>query len=139
MSKITAEALEEQVNTNLNFVDEQLDEAHSPDKEDIDGIVGYGMQLAAIISLAGKTLADAQQLLRMKELVLLKTYEHMWEKPTILKKLMEGTLAEYYQKVTWADRLCAACTHKMDFYRSVVSKYKQEIALQMMQINQKPS
>lgn len=128
---MTIEELEKQVTTNINFCDEQLDESHSPDGEDIEGIVGYGMQLAAIISLIGKTLAESKELLNKKELIYMKANEHLWEKPTVLKKLMEGSLAEYYKNVTWADRLSSACTHKMDFYRSVLSKHKEELRMQM--------
>lgn len=123
--------LEEQVNTNIKFCDEQLDETHSPEGDDIEGIIGYGMQLAAIISLIGKTLAEAKELLNKKELIYMQANEHLWDRPTVLKKLMEGSLAEYYKNVTWADRLSSACTHKMDFYRSVLSKHKEEMRMQM--------
>lgn len=121
---------------NLTFIDSQLDEAHSPSADDIEGIVGYGMSLAAIISLCGKTLADSKKLLNIKELEYMNNNRNLWEKPTILKKLMEGELAVYYSRVIWADRLIAACTHKMDFYRSVISKHKEELRLQIVQFSQ---
>lgn len=127
---MTLDELEQIVKTNIQFVDDKLSEANSPSGEDIEGIVGYGMELAAIISMIGKSIADAKNLLSKHELIFMKANEDLWEKPTVLKKLMEGTLADYYTMVIHADRLSAACTHKMDFYRSVLSKYKEELRTQ---------
>lgn len=121
------EALEEEVKTNLEFISNELSEANSPENGDIDGIVGHGMQLAAIIALTGEVYAKANKLLKMKELRYMNENQHIWDKPTVLKKLMEGTLAAYYANVLLADRFNAAITHKMDFYRSVLSKHKEEI------------
>lgn len=132
---MTQEELEIEVKSDLNFIDDKLGEQNSPSAEDIEGVVGYGMELAAIISLTGKTFASAKKLLNLKELNYMNENRDMWNKPTVMKKLMEGELADYYAMVTWADRLIAACTHKMDFYRSVISKYKAEISLNQ-QFNQ---
>lgn len=131
MTSLSIEELEQQVITNIDFIDEQLNEQHSPDGQDIEGIVDYGMQLAAIISLCGKTLAEAKQLLNRKELIYMQSNKDLWDKPTVLKKLLEGNLAEYYSMVVHADRMSAAITHKMDFYRSVLSKHKEELRMQM--------
>lgn len=119
--------LKEEVKTNLTFIDGEIDEAHSPDGEDIDGIVGHGMRIAGLIGLCAKTLADAKKVLNLAELNFLQNNKDLYDKPTILKKMMEGSLADEHHLVLWADRLMSACTHKMDFYRSVLSKHKEEL------------
>jgi hypothetical protein len=127
MAKI--DAMRREVNHNLNFIDVKLSEKSSPGAEDVDGIIGHGMELAAVVGLCAKTLADAKRLLNMSELRYMNENRDLWNKATILRKLMDGTLAEENSLVTWADRLMSACTHKMDFYRTVVSKYKEELRL----------
>lgn len=121
--------LEKTVKENLDFADLELSEERSPETESVDEVIGYGMRLAAIIGNIAKTLADAKRLLNMRELQFLQANKDLYDKPTILKKMMEGTLADYYYYVLLADRLSAACTHKMDFYRTVVSKYKEELRM----------
>ena len=124
---MTNQELKDQVKTNLTFVDSEIDESHSPEGDDIDGIVGHGMRISALIGLCAKNLADAKKVLSISELQYLQANKELYDKPTILKKLMEGSLADEHHLVLWADRLMAACTHKMDFYRSVLSKYKEEL------------
>lgn len=119
--------LRNRVQTNLKFIDGKLETAPSP--EDIDGIIGHGMELAGVIGLCAKTLADAKKLLNLCELNYMNENRDQWDKATVLRKMMDGTLAEENSLVTWADRIMSACTHKMDFYRSVVSKYKEELRL----------
>lgn len=119
--------LEKIVKENLEFAELELSEERSPESESVDEVIGYGMRLSAIIGTIAKTLADAKKLLNMRELQFMQGNKDLWDKPSVLKKMMEGTLADYYYYVLLADRLSAACTHKMDFYRTVVSKYKEEL------------
>jgi hypothetical protein len=88
------------------------------------------MELTAASGLIAKTLVQAQELLKIKELYYMSTHKELWNSPTLLKKLMEGNLANYYSHVLLADRYSATCVHKLDFYRSIISKYKEEIKMQ---------
>jgi hypothetical protein len=133
---MTLTELETNVKDNLSFLENELNPDTSPEPEDIDGIVGHGMQLAALISLAAKCLSNSKLLLNKKELIWMQANPDLWNRATILKKMMEGNLAEYYSYVTYSDRIMAAMTHKMDFYRSVISKYKQEQELNRIQFKQ---
>lgn len=126
---MTTEELEKKVKENLEYLDSVFDEMREPSHEDIDGIMGHGIVLSSVSGLLSKTLVDANKLLKMKELYFMNTNQGLWDKPTVLKKLMESNLSDYHSYVLLADRYLAACVHKMDFYRSVLSKHKEEIRM----------
>lgn len=134
---MTSEELEKKVKENLEYLDSVFDEMREPSHEDIDGIMGHGMVLSSVSGLLSKTLVDANKLLKMKELYFMNTNQGLWNSPTVLKKLMESNLSEYHSYVLLADRYLATCVHKMEFYRSVVSKYKQELNMNST-FNQRP-
>lgn len=126
---------EELINT-LEQIENALSPETAPSPEDIEGIIGSGIEIANLSANSARCLADAKQILLHRELLFMKANENLWDKPTILKKLMDGTLSEQHKNVIWADRINAAIGHKLDFYRSIVSKYKEEMKLsQMQQIN----
>lgn len=124
---------EEKLLTDLQFIDDLLQMDQVPDAEDVDAIIGHGMEIANVAALSAKTLADAKAVLLKRELLFMQANEQLWDKPTVLKKLMEGNLADNHQAVVWADRINAAIAHKLEFYRSVVSKYKEEMKINAMQ------
>lgn len=126
---MTAEELEKKVKDNLEYLDGIFDESREPSPEDVDGIIGHGMILSSVSGLISKTLVEANKLLRMKELYFMNTNQDLWEKSTVLKKLMEANLNEYHSYVLLADRYLASCVHKMDFYRSILSKHKEELKM----------
>ena len=126
---MTSEELEKKVKDNLEYLDSIFDELREPSAEDIDRIIGHGMILSSVSGLLSKTLVDANRLLKMKELYFMNTNQGLWNSPTILKKLMESNLSEHHSYVLLADRYLAACVHKMDFYRSILSKHKEELKM----------
>lgn len=134
---MTTEEIEKQVKENLEYLDSVFEESREPSAEDIDGIIGHGMILSSVSGLISKTLVEANKLLRMKELYFMNTNQVLWNSPTVLKKLMESNLAEYHSYVLLSDRYLATCVHKMEFYRSIVSKYKQELNMNST-FNQRP-
>lgn len=117
----------------LNMMDDKLCPKKSPDAGDIDGIIGYGIEIANMAGNSAKAVADAKELLLNRELIYMSANEQLWDKPTVLKKLMDGSLAVNHKYVIWSDRINAAIAHKLDFYRSIVSKYKEELKLTQMQ------
>lgn len=132
---MTLQEFKERIKRNLEFVDKIISSEKTPSPEDVDGIIGHGMEMAASIGLCAKNMADAKELLAKRELEFMNDNRDLWDKPTILKKMIDATLAEENALVTWSDRLMSAYTHKMDFYRSVVSKHKEELKMNQ-QINQ---
>lgn len=121
----------------LEMMDNKLDIEQSPDAEDIDGIIGYGIEVSNLSANSAKAMADAKELLLTRELIFMQSNPQWHESPTLLRKMMDGTLAVNHKYVIWSDRINAAISHKLDFLRSVVSKYKEELKLsQMQQFNQ---
>jgi hypothetical protein len=127
---MTATEIENTLKESFDTLDKLFSPGMEPHIEDINGIVGYGSELSACAGLVAQTLTLSTQLLRMKELLFMNENQGLWEKPTLLKKLMETNLHQYYANVMLADRYSAALVHKLDFYRSLISKYKQEISMQ---------
>lgn len=125
---MTADKLEETVDLGIELVEKIF--SSEPSAEDIQGIIGVGTDIANSSGLIAKTLVQAQELLKMKELHFMNTNQGLWNTPTVLKKLMEGNLAKYYAKVLLMDRYSAAAVHRLEFYRSIISKYKEELKLQ---------
>lgn len=127
--KMNKQELKASVIENINAIHKVVSPEIHPDEHDIDGVIGHGMELSNIMGLCAKTIADAKKLLGICENEFLTSREDLYDSPTVLKKLMDAQLADENSLVTWADRLMAASTHKMDFYRSIVSKYKEELKL----------
>lgn len=117
----------------LEMLDDKLSPEQSPETDNIEEIIGYGIELANLSGNSAKAIADAKELLLKRELLFMKGNEALWDKPTVLKKMMDGHLAENHKMVVWSDRINAAIGHKLDFFRSVVSKYKEEMKLSQMQ------
>lgn len=121
--------LKADVLSRLESVDKIVTPDLAPSPEDMEGIIGHGIELSNAIGTMAKLLADAKLVYNLKELEFMQANEDLYERPTILTKKMSASLAHECALVTWADRLMAACTHKMDFYRSIVSKYKEELRM----------
>lgn len=117
----------------LTMIDDKLAPENSPETENIEEIIGYGMDLANLAGNSAKALADSKEILYQRELIFMQSNEHLWDRPTILKKMMDGTLATQHKNCIWADRINAAIAHKLEFYRTIVSKYKEEMKISAMQ------
>lgn len=94
---------------------------------DVDDVEKHGKRLAAIIGLSAETMADAKKRLDLRLLQAIKQLEGKNYPPSVLLKLAQAECAEEAATYDYADRLNAGITHQLDFYRSVLSKYKAEL------------
>lgn len=93
----------------------------------IDDVENHGKRLAAIIGLSAETMAQAKKRMDLRLLQAIKSLEGKNYPPSVLLKLAQAECAEEAAIYDYADRLNAGITHQLDFYRTVISKYKSEL------------
>jgi len=93
----------------------------------IDDVENHGKRLAAIIGLSAETMAQAKKQLDRKLLDAIINLESKNYPPSVLLKLAQAECGEESATYDYADRLNAGITHQLDFYRTVISKYKAEL------------
>lgn len=94
---------------------------------EIDDVENHGKRLAAIIGLSAETMAQAKKQLDLRLLQAIKQLDGKDYPPSVLLKLAQAECAEEAATYDYADRLNAGITHQLDFYRTVISKYKAEL------------
>ena len=94
---------------------------------EIDDVEKHGKRLAAIIGLSAETMAQAKKQMDRRLLQAIKELQPKDYPPSVLLKLAQAECAEEAATYDYADRLNAGITHQLDFYRSVLSKYKAEL------------
>ncbi len=94
---------------------------------DIETIVEQGKKLASIMGLSAECMAAAQKHLQMARLKAIKEIEGKNVPPSILLKMADGDCGIELATYEYADRLNAAITHQLDYYRTVISLYKSEL------------
>ncbi len=94
---------------------------------DIETIVEQGKKLASIMGLSAECMAAAQKHLQMARLKAIKEIEGKNVSPSILLKMADGDCGIELATYEYADRLNAAITHQLDYYRTVISLYKSEL------------
>jgi hypothetical protein len=104
-------------------------EAHYP--ADIESaVVGRAQQLEVYMALSGKMLADAKHhvetLLNSTFLNAIQEAEKVRMSPSTLNKYLDSLTKDYNYLVNWCERINRACTHGVEFSRTIISKLKQE-------------
>lgn len=94
---------------------------------DIDTIVEQGKKLASIMGLSAEVMGAAQKHLQLARKKALKELESKGISPSVMIKMADGDAAMELAMYDYADRLNAAITHQLDYYRSVISLYKSEL------------
>lgn len=94
---------------------------------DVNDVEEHGKRLAAIIGMSAETMAQARKALDFRLLLAIKALEGKGYPPSVLLKLAQAECAEEAATYDYADRLNAGITHQLDFYRTVISKYKAEL------------
>lgn len=117
----------------LHMVDTKLD--ISIDPENIEEVLSHGMELGELIGFSANCCARAEQILKHRELSVIMEHQALYSKPTILAKLVSATCYEEIALSVWADRLNSSIRHKMDFYRTAISKYKTELETRLRESN----
>jgi hypothetical protein len=98
--------------------------------EDANEAVVRGNDLAVYMARTGKLIADAkihrEQKLRSE---MIQEYKKLIEFPASVAVKYTDTLVENETYLlTWATRLNAACTHQLDWCRTIISKAKAEMS-----------
>ena len=93
----------------------------------IDQLEEHGKRLAAIIGLSAETMAQAKKAYDLRLLQAIRANEGKDLTASILLKVAQAEAAEEAAVYEYADRLNAGITHQLDYYRTVISKYKEEL------------
>lgn len=99
----------------------------------IDELEEHGKRLASLFGLSAETMAEAKKLMDRKLLQAIQGNKGNDYPPSVLLKISQAQCAEEAAVYDYADRLNAGITHQLDFYRTVISKYKAELENSMRQ------
>ncbi|MFV0587137.1 hypothetical protein [Bacteroides reticulotermitis] len=97
-------------------------------------VVNRGNDLLVYMARTAKMLADAKLLLntQKKDETMQIVRDFIFDQKLSAKvqnALIDGLCRDVQYLVDWIERLNAACTHQLDWCRTVVSKYKEELRL----------
>lgn len=100
--------------------------------EDPNEAVARGNDLTVYLARTGKMLADAKyhQDIAINENTILVTETYKSMPPSTKNKLIEAMCQRENHLVNWLERLNRACTHQLDWLRTVISKAKEEMRFQ---------
>lgn len=95
--------------------------------EHIDVLEAHGKRLAAIVGLSAETMAHSKKLYQASLLRAIMSLKESGLSPSVMMKTAQAQCGEDEAVMDYADRLNAGITHQLDFYRTVISKYKAEL------------
>ena len=100
--------------------------------EDINIVVERGNQLSSYLARSGKMTADAKYWMNIHqkqsaERVIELIREDLISSATSRNSLVEAYSADQRYLYNWTERLNRACTHQLDWCRTLVSKAKAEL------------
>lgn len=94
---------------------------------DIETIVEQGKKLASMMGLSAECMASAQKHLQLARKKAIKELDGKGLQPSVMLKMADGEAAMELAYYEYADRLNAAITHQLDYYRTVISLHKSEL------------
>jgi len=94
---------------------------------DIETIVEQGKKLASLMGLSAECMASAQKHLQLSRKQAIINLEGKGYQPSIMLKMADGECGIELATYEYADRLNAAISHQLDYYRTVISLYKSEL------------
>lgn len=105
------------------FTEEQFD------SENINAIVDRCSELAAYITRTGKILADAKyhRDKKLSDEVTDKLKKLIALPASSANKFIDSLCRDENYAVNWAERLNRACTHQLEYGRTLISKAKEEM------------
>lgn len=117
----------ESIEKMANSVQEYLEITVSDNPEEI---VERGNDLTVYLAQTSKLLADAKYHLNTSKKASIILHAKKKLSPTIFKELINSSTERETYFVNWIERLNRACTHELDWLRSVLSKMKEEMRMQ---------
>jgi hypothetical protein len=112
---------------NLDFIRKVVDMSIA---DDIDSIKGKGSSLYGVIGLSAECKKNAKRDLERGRLIALSSIKQEWP-ASIMSKAIDAHCADQLSDLEYADRLNAAVTHQLDYCRTLISLYKQEMAAEL--------
>ena len=95
---------------------------------DIESVVEQGKKLASIMGLSAECMAAAQKHLQNARMMAIKRLSDGKDyQASVLLKIADGECGMELATYEYADRLNAAISHQLDYYRTVISLYKSEL------------
>lgn len=98
---------------------------------DIESVVEKGKSISQLIGLSAECKAEARRKLEGRRLLAVMELEGKKYSPSVLLKIADSMCAEEIEAYEYADRLNAAISHQLDYYRTVISLHKTELETQM--------
>jgi len=97
--------------------------------EDANEAVVRGNDLSVYMARSGKLLADAKAHKdhKLKSEIATELQKILSLAPSVANKLIDHVCADENYIINWADRINRACTHQLDWCRTVISKAKSEM------------
>jgi hypothetical protein len=100
-----------------------------PVADDIESIRGKGAALSGMLGLSAECKKNAKLEIGRSQLIALAGMDDSWP-ASVKTKSIDAHCAEQISDYEYADRLNAALTHQLEYVRSLLSFYKQEMAIE---------
>lgn len=94
---------------------------------EIDDVVNAGKKLSSLAGLSAQCMGAARKRLERARLNALRNLQDKNLGASVMLKTVEAECGEELALYDYADRINAAITHQLDFYRSVISLHKSEL------------
>ena len=110
---------------NLNAIRECMDKQVNPDN--IDELIENGTKLVSLSGLAANCYGQAKARYSKALAEAITSFKDTDSRSTIIIKTAEGECFEQEALMNYSDRVTKGITNTLDFYRSVISLYKEEL------------
>ncbi len=97
--------------------------------DDIDSIRGKGNALAGILGLSSECKALAKRELELARKQAIQNIDKSLP-PSVMLKAIDSECSDELYRFELADRLNASITHSLEYMRSLISLYKQEMTME---------
>jgi len=118
-----------QLNKNLKAIREVLDTDVSGC--DVESVIQKGHKLINLVGLASECKATARQILEETRLIKINELKNAGFSPSVLLKVVDANCANELMTYEYADRINAGISHSLDLIRSIISKEKEEMRLEI--------
>lgn len=115
-------SLKEKLNSIRTLIDQEVN------RQDIDAVTDKGQKLSNMIGLSAECKAEDRKEYETAKLGAIIQIESKKYPPSVLLKIAEAMCADELEQYEYADRLNAGITHSLDFLRSIISLYKEELS-----------
>lgn len=94
---------------------------------EIESVVEQGKKLASLMGLSAECMGAAQRHLQDARLKAIQSLSGQDLQASILLKMADGQCGMELATYEYADRLNAAISHQLDYFRTIISLYKSEL------------